>query len=112
MAGTPARAHVRTPFPYLENGWLVSAEMWCAVRGPFAMCLTSRGSSARALVRTPFLYLGNCWTDRAEIWCVIEGSLAIHFERNLWVECIWALHLYTHFPILGDSRTDSDLSFP
>ena len=30
-------AHVRSPFPYLGNGWRDCAEIWCVLMGPIAM---------------------------------------------------------------------------
>ena len=35
--GTAARAHVRTSFPYLGNGWSDCTEIWLVVMGPTAM---------------------------------------------------------------------------
>ena len=37
MVGTGTRAHVRTPFPYLGNGWTECAETSCVVRRPLAI---------------------------------------------------------------------------
>ena len=72
--GASARAHVRTPFPYLGNGWTDCAEIWYVVRDQLARLLTQNkggDTSARAHLRTcrcaRFPYLGSCLTDCAEI---------------------------------------------
>ena len=46
---------MRTPFPYLGNGFADCAETWCVVRGPLAMRFTQDGdvrTSARGTVLT------------------------------------------------------------
>ena len=43
--GTSACAQVRTPFPYLGNGWTDFAEVWYVVRGQLAMQLTQESNS-------------------------------------------------------------------
>ena len=80
---------MRTPFPYLGNGWTDSAEILYVAGDPLAKLFTRPeggvqlcvSTCARAVV-SPFLYLGNGWTDRAEIRCVARGALAVRFTQD------------------------------
>ena len=54
--GIRERAHVRTRFPYLGNGWKDRAENRCVVRGPLAIYFTQGGVTfASALITVAHL---------------------------------------------------------
>ena len=72
--GASARAHVRTAFLYLGNGWTDCAEIWYVVRDQLARQLTQTKDGIHLHVHTcaradvpRFSYLGSCLTDCAEI---------------------------------------------
>ena len=47
MVGGGVHMHVRTPFPYLGNGWTDCVETWYVVRGPLVMRFLQDGISAQ-----------------------------------------------------------------
>ena len=61
--GASARAHVRTPFPYLGNRWAHCAEIWWVVRDPVAMCFMQVFGWASLHVRTCTPHLRISETD-------------------------------------------------
>ena len=65
--GASARAHVRTPFPYLGNRWVHCAEIWWVIRVPVAMCFMQVFGWAPLHVRTCTPYIRNRLTDCVKI---------------------------------------------
>ena len=61
QVGYIARAHVRTPFSYLGNGWTDCVEIWYVVGDPLAKRFTEVNGGVQMHVRTcapPFRILG------------------------------------------------------
>ena len=99
--------HVRTcrcaPFPYLGNGRMDCAEIWCVVRDSLAKRFTKAYGRVHLHVRTCapadvplFRILENGWTDCAEIWYVVRDPLARLFAK---VNDGAQLHVRTFFRI-------------
>ena len=56
---TSARAHVRTPFPYLQKGWTDYDETWCVVLDSLALRFTKAMNGSHQHVRTcaPYFHI-------------------------------------------------------
>ena len=90
---THPNVHVRTPFPYLGNGWTDCAGTWCVVRGPLSMRfkgIEEIHTSARVTVHTFKHICSLLLVHRAKgVLLVMSDVRYLHFGTYR-LPCVWA----------------------